>query len=98
MRRRSTTAIGRIDTIVYRTEHPGSPRITRYWCAPTEGYIPLKVQQTMRDHVEWTMDDAVAQARLSLRLRQRHALLPLYFPPRSAYEVEQTSSDSKNNI
>jgi hypothetical protein len=50
-----TTAIGRIDTIVYRTEHPGSPRVTRYWCPPAEGYIPVKVQQTLRDHVEWTM-------------------------------------------
>ena len=50
------TAIGRIDTIIYTTEHPGSPRITRYWCAPSQGFIPLKVQQTMRDHIEWTMD------------------------------------------
>lgn len=50
------TAIGRLDTIVYSTEHPGSPRITRYWCAPSQGFIPVKVQQTMRDHVEWTMD------------------------------------------
>jgi hypothetical protein len=50
------TAIGRIDTIVYSTEHPGSPRITRYWCAPSRGFIPMKVQQTMRGHVEWTMD------------------------------------------
>lgn len=50
------TAIGRFDTIVYTTEHPGSPRITRYWCAPSRGFIPLKVQQTMRGDVEWTMD------------------------------------------
>ncbi len=50
------TAIGRVDTIVYTTEHPGSPRITRYWCAPSQGFIPMKVQQTMRDHIEWTMD------------------------------------------
>ncbi len=50
------TAIGRIDTIVYTTEHPGSPRITRYWCAPSQGFIPLKVQQTMRGDVQWTMD------------------------------------------
>jgi hypothetical protein len=50
------TAIGRIDTIVYTTEHPGSPRITRYWCAPARGFIPMKVQQTLRGAVEWTMD------------------------------------------
>jgi len=50
------TEIGHIDTIVYSTEHPGSPRITRYWCAPAHGFIPLKVQQTMQGHVEWTMN------------------------------------------
>lgn len=50
------TAIGRIFTIVYATEHPGSPRITRYWCAPDRGFIPVKVQQTMRGDVQWTMD------------------------------------------
>jgi Protein of unknown function (DUF3108) len=56
------TAIGRIDTIVYSTQHPGSPRVTRYWCAPSQGFVPLKVQQTKRTtqgdgyDVEWTMD------------------------------------------
>lgn len=50
-----TTAIGRIDTVVYSTQHPGSPRVTRYWCAPSQGFIPVKVQQTVRDSVEWTM-------------------------------------------
>ena len=49
------TGIGRIDTIVFSTEHPGSPRITQYWCAPSRGFIPVKVQQTKQGHVEWTM-------------------------------------------
>jgi len=50
------TEIGRIETIVYSTEHPGSPRQTRYWCAPSQGFIPVKVQQTMRGDVQWTMN------------------------------------------
>jgi len=50
-----TTPVGIIPTIVYRSEKQYSPRVTRFWCAPSLGYIPLKVQQT-RDHdVEWTM-------------------------------------------
>jgi hypothetical protein len=54
------TALGRIDTTVYALHHPGSPRTTRFWCAPSLGYIPLQVQQR-RDSadgsrgVEWTM-------------------------------------------
>jgi hypothetical protein len=50
-----TTPIGRVDTIIYATQRPGSKRITRYWCAPADGYIPLQVQQTVDRNVEWTM-------------------------------------------
>ncbi|HEY7929779.1 MAG TPA: DUF3108 domain-containing protein [Steroidobacteraceae bacterium] len=49
------TALGRIDTIIYASHHPGSPRTTRFWCAPSLGYIPLQVQQRRENAVEWTM-------------------------------------------
>ena len=49
------TPLGRIDTIIYSSHHPGSPRTTRFWCAPSEGYIPLQVQQQLNNKVEWTM-------------------------------------------
>lgn len=49
------TALGRIDTTVYASHHPGSPRTTRFWCAPSMGYIPLQVQQRRDKVVEWTM-------------------------------------------
>ncbi|HWG75200.1 MAG TPA: DUF3108 domain-containing protein [Steroidobacteraceae bacterium] len=49
------TAIGRIDTTIYASHHPGSPRTTRFWCAPSMGYIPLQVQQRREEKVEWTM-------------------------------------------
>lgn len=52
---RLDTALGPIDTIVYSSHHPGSPRTTSFWCAPSMGYIPVQVQQKRLDDVEWTM-------------------------------------------
>lgn len=49
------TAIGNIQTIVYRSEKIGSPRVTRFWCAPAMGFIPVRVEQKRKDDVEWTM-------------------------------------------
>jgi hypothetical protein len=50
-----TTPLGTIQTVIYRSEKQYSPRITRFWCAPSLGYIPLRVQQKRKDDVEWTM-------------------------------------------
>ncbi len=50
------TPMGAIATVVYRSQKTGSPRITRFWCAPSQGYIPIKVQQTRGDDVQWTME------------------------------------------
>ncbi len=50
------TRLGRIDTVVYASQHPGSPRITRFWCAPSKGFVPLRVQQKRIDDVQWTME------------------------------------------
>jgi len=50
------TPMGRIATVVYRSQKVHSPRITRFWCAPDRGYIPLKVEQTRGDDVQWTME------------------------------------------
>lgn len=51
-----TTALGPIDTVVYASRHTGSPRTTRFWCAPSKGYLPVKVEQKRIDDVEWTME------------------------------------------
>ena len=49
------TPAGTVKTIIYSSQKEGSPRVTRFWCASSLGYIPLRVQQ-QRDHqVEWTM-------------------------------------------
>jgi hypothetical protein len=50
-----TTPFGKIDTIVYRSQKTGSPRVTRFWCAPSRGYIPMRVEQKKGDDVQWTM-------------------------------------------
>jgi hypothetical protein len=49
------TAVGRIDTIVYGAQKIGSPRVTRFWCAPARGYIPMRVEQKKGNVVQWTM-------------------------------------------
>jgi hypothetical protein len=49
------TPVGTIDTVIFRSEKQYSPRVTRFWCAPSLGYIPLRVEQKRKDDVEWTM-------------------------------------------
>jgi hypothetical protein len=51
-----STPLGKIDTIVYRSQKTGSPRVTRFWCAPSRGYIPMRVEQKKGDDVQWTME------------------------------------------
>jgi len=50
------TRLGRIDTVVYASHHEGSPRTTRFWCAPSKGFVPMRVEQKRLDSVEWTME------------------------------------------
>ena len=51
-----TTPIGQIDTVIYSSQHVGSPRVTRFWCAPAYGYLPMRVEQKRIDSVEWSME------------------------------------------
>jgi len=51
-----STRLGQIDTVIYSSQHPGSPRVTRFWCAPSRGYLPMRVEQKRVNSVEWTMD------------------------------------------
>lgn len=50
------TPIGEVATVVYGSRKEGSPRITRFWCAPSRGYIPMRVEQKRKNDVEWTME------------------------------------------
>jgi len=51
-----STPMGNLATVVYRSERSGSPRTTRYWCAPSLGYIPLRAEQKRLDKTEWRME------------------------------------------
>jgi hypothetical protein len=44
-----------VDTIVFASQKAGSSRLTRFWCAPSLGYIPVRVEQTKGNDVQWTM-------------------------------------------
>jgi hypothetical protein len=50
------TPMGPVATVVYRAQKGGSPRVTRFWCAPARGYVPMRVEQTRGDDVQWTME------------------------------------------
>lgn len=50
------TPMGAVATVVYRSQKANSSRITRFWCAPDRDYIPIKVEQTKGDDVQWTME------------------------------------------
>jgi hypothetical protein len=50
------TALGDVHTVIFKSQKKNSPRITRSWCAPDQGYIPMKVQQKKDDDVQWTLE------------------------------------------
>ena len=50
------TALGEVHTVIFKSQKKYSPRITRFWCAPDRGYIPMKVQQTKDNDVQWTLE------------------------------------------
>src|SRR5262249_31977498 len=49
------TPLGDVATVIYRAQKKNSPRVTRFWCAPDKGFIPMKVEQTKGDDVQWTL-------------------------------------------
>lgn len=57
-----TTRLGALDTVIYASHHAGSPRVTRFWCAPSRGYMPVRVEQKRLDSVEWAMEIATLKA------------------------------------
>jgi hypothetical protein len=50
------TPFGKIAAVIYRSEREGSPRVTRFWCAPWRGDVPMRVEQKRGDEIEWTME------------------------------------------
>ena len=50
------TPLGAVQTEIYRSQRDGSPRATRFWCAPAYGFLPMRAEQRRKGEVEWTMD------------------------------------------
>jgi hypothetical protein len=39
------TPLGKLDTVIYRSQKTGSSRATRLWIAPSLGYLPVRAEQ-----------------------------------------------------
>lgn len=52
---RLKTALGDIDTVIYRTERAGSKRATRTWYAPSLGYVAVQAERLKEGKREWVM-------------------------------------------
>ena len=50
------TAVGDLETVVYRSQRSGSKRMTRMWYAPSLGYVPVRGEQLKDGKREWQMD------------------------------------------
>ncbi|MFT3905424.1 MAG: DUF3108 domain-containing protein [Steroidobacteraceae bacterium] len=49
------TPVGKLASDVYVFQRVKSPRQTRFWCAPSLGYLPIRAEQRREGKVEWTM-------------------------------------------
>ena len=49
------TPLGALDTVVYRSERPGSDRVTRLWLAPKLNYLPLQAERARKGSVDLSM-------------------------------------------
>jgi hypothetical protein len=50
------TPFGDVPTVIFSSQADYSPRITRFWCAPDRGYVPMRVEQKKDNDVQWTME------------------------------------------
>jgi hypothetical protein len=55
------TAMGEIPTVIYKSQRTGSPRYNLYWCAPSLGFLPLKVEQKRINDDVWTLTATAAK-------------------------------------
>ena len=46
------TSLGKLDTVIYRSQKQGSSRYTRLWIAPSLGNLPVRAEQAKRDKRE----------------------------------------------
>jgi hypothetical protein len=49
------TPLGALETVVYRSDRPGSDRVTRLWLAPKLNYMPLQANRSRNGSVDLSM-------------------------------------------
>jgi len=49
------TAIGRLETVVYRSDRPDSDRVMRLWLAPSLGYLPVRAERKRGGKTEFEL-------------------------------------------
>jgi len=49
------TPLGHLDTVVYRSDRPGSDRVTRLWLAQSLGYLPVQAERERRGKVDLSL-------------------------------------------
>jgi Protein of unknown function (DUF3108) len=49
------TPLGDLETVVYRSDRPGSDRVTRLWLAPKLNYLPLQAARSRNGSVDLSM-------------------------------------------
>lgn len=53
---RIDTALGPLDTVVYRSDRPGSDRVVRLWLAPSLGFLPVRAERTRQGKTDFELD------------------------------------------
>lgn len=49
------TALGKIDTVVYRSQRKGSDRYMLFWLSPKHGYLPVKADRHRGDRLDFSL-------------------------------------------
>jgi hypothetical protein len=49
------TPLGRLEAVIYRSERPGSDRVTRLWLAPSLGYLPVRAERSRAGKIDFSL-------------------------------------------
>jgi len=47
------TPLGKLETVIYRSERTGSDRVTRLWLAPSLGYLPVRAERSRAGKIDF---------------------------------------------
>ena len=47
------TPLGKLETVIYRSERTGSNRVTRLWLAPALGYLPVRAERSRAGKIDF---------------------------------------------